>query len=236
MKSVEIRNLTELSYTMREAMNQLKANIEFSGDDVKIILITSCNPNEGKSTVAFELACSMARDGKKVCYMDADIRKSVFNIRYKVVSDGKIIGLAHLLTCEVSEIVHTTNVQGLDVVLAGQNVPDPTMLFKNKRFDILLDALRNHYDYVIIDTAPLGAVIDAAILAPKCDGTLLIIEDNSTSGRQAQKVVKQLELANANILGVVLNKTSIEHKKYYYYYSESGEKKRRKSSKSSKQL
>ena len=234
MNSVEIKNLPELTYTMREAMNQLKVNIEFTGEDVKTILVTSCNPNEGKSTVAFQLACSMARDDKKVCYMDADIRKSVFNIRYKVISAGKITGLAHLLSGDVSEIVHTTNVKNLDLVLAGQNIPDPTMLFKSKRFDMLIEVLRNHYDYVIIDTAPLGAVIDAAIIAPKCDGTVLVIEDKSTSGRQAQKVVKQLELANANMLGVVLNKTAFEHKKYYYYYSEDGEKKRKKRKQSSK--
>lgn len=222
MNSIEIRNLNEPSYLIREAINQLKTNIEFAGSDIKSVLITSCAPNEGKSTVAFELSRSFANEGKKVCYVDGDLRKSVFNTRYHVVSREMISGLSGALSKDYTagNSVNNTNIPNLDVITSGRRVPDPTALFKSERMDLLLDVVRKHYDIVIIDSPPLGSVIDAAILAPKCDGTVLVVESNGTSGRMAQKVVRQLEMANANILGVVINKAPTENKKYYYYYGE----------------
>lgn len=222
MNNIVLKNIKQPTYLMREAINQLKTNIEFSGGDVKTILITSCGPNEGKSTVSFELARSLAEEGKNVCYVDADLRKTVFNTRYQVQTEQQIIGLSHILSRipYVADAICKTNIANLDVILAGHMSPDPSALFKGQRMDQLMNLLKEHYDFAIIDIAPLGAVIDAAIVAPKCDGTLLVVANNETSARVAQKVKSQLELANARILGVVLNKVQVANDKYYYYYGE----------------
>lgn len=222
MNSIEIRNLNEPSYLIRESINQLKTNIQFTGSDVATIMITSCAPNEGKSTIAFELARSFAKEGKMVCYVDADLRKSVFNTRYQISGSSQLTGLSHILAEDpsTSESVNASNIPHLFVIPAGRHVPDPTALFKSENMDRLLEILKEYYDYVIIDTPPLGSVIDAAIIAPKCDGTVIVVESNATSGRMAQKVVKQLDMAQANILGVVVNKAAVEKDKYYRYYGD----------------
>lgn len=222
MNSIILRNIKEPTYLMKEAMNQLKSNIEFSGGDVQTIMITSCGPDEGKSTLSFELARSFANDGKKVCFVDADLRKSVFNIRYQVQTEQRITGLSDILsrTPSTTDAICTTNTPNLHVILAGHLTPNPTALLKMDRMEHLLDLLKQHYDYIIVDIAPLGAVIDAALVAPKCDGTLLVVANNETSARTAKKVKNQLEMANARILGVVFNKAEVTNNKYYYYYGE----------------
>lgn len=225
MNTIKFGNLNEPTYLMREAINQLKTNIGFVGTDIKTIMITSSAPNEGKTTVAFELARSLAAENNKVCYVDADLRKSVFTTRYQITSDERRFGLSYILAKEAgsAEPISKTNIPNLDVIVAGAHVPDPTVLLNSERMEKLLEILRDYYDYVLIDTAPLGSVIDAAILAPRCDGTILVVESGGTSRRAAQRVVKQLEIADANILGVVFNKAVTEHKKYYKYSKYYGE-------------
>ena len=232
MTYATISNLREPSYLRREAINELKTNIEFSGDNIKSLLFTSCAPNEGKTTVSFDLAKSLAIEGKTVCFLDADLRKSVFTSRFRIDSRDGMRGLTHMLTREneFGDPICKTNIPGLDVIFAGRVVQDPTAMLKSNRMDVVLSTLRGHYDYLIIDIAPLGSVIDAAILAPKCDGTVLVVADNETSGRDARRVVEQLKRAGANILGVVMNKVPIKRAdKYNYYYSaNSGKKKKKK--------
>ena len=109
----------------------------------------------------------------------------------------------------------------MDIILSGPLSPNPTALFSEKMFDVLLKTLRASYDFVIIDTPPLGAVIDAAVIAPKCDGAIIVLEANATNSRAAINVKKQLEMAGSNILGVVLNKVPVKSGNYYYkYYGE----------------
>lgn len=222
MHTIKLENVKEPTYLRRESINQLRTNIRFVGNDIKTILVTSSGPDEGKSTVAFDLSRSLAEEGKKVCFVDADLRKSTFNVRYKVSSDDHKFGLSHILAedPETRNSVSKTNIDNLDIITTGANVADPTFLFNSERMNTLLTVLRRYYDYTIIDTAPLGPVIDAAILAPKCDGTILVVEYDKTSRRAAQKVVKQLRIADANILGVVLNKSVVKNNKSYYYYND----------------
>ena len=222
MNIITLKNIKKPTYIMREAINQLKSNIEFSGGEVKTILVTSCGPNEGKSLVSFELARSYAEEGKQTCYVDADLRKSVFTTRYQVQSEERIAGLSNILsgTPDAISAICKTNIENLDVIPAGRLSPDPSTLFKSARMDQLMELLMEHYDYVIVDIAPLGAVIDAAIVAPKCDGTLMVVAHHETSARVAKTVKKQLEMANARILGVVFNKVPANNDKYYYYYGE----------------
>lgn len=223
---IVLNNLEDLEYRRREAFNSLRNNLQFCGADLKTFLLTSCGQNEGKSTVSFELARSMATAGKKVVLVDADMRKSVMVARYQMqTTNKKVLGLTHYLSkqTKIEGIIHETNIEGLDIVLTGPLSPNPTDLLEGKEFDMLLKYLKERYDAVIIDTPPLGLVIDAAVIAPKCDGVLLIIESEMTSYRAAQEVKKQLEMAGGRILGTVLNKIPSEGSNYHRYYKYYGE-------------
>lgn len=223
MKKIIFNELEDLDYGRREAFNSLRTNLQFSGADIKTILITSCNPNEGKSTTSFELARSMTETGKRVIYVDADLRKSVTINRYKATREkGPIGGLSHYLSKQASmnDIVCKTNIPGMDIIVTGPLSPNPTELLNGDLFTELIEELRGKYDAVIIDAPPLGSVIDAAVIAPRCDGVVLVVEANGTNRRLAMEVKKQIEMTGCRILGVVLNKVKIERSKYYKYYGE----------------
>ena len=224
MNKIVFNELEQLEYGRREAMNSLRTNLQFCGAALKVLMLTSCGPNEGKSTTCFELARSMAESGKKVILIDADLRKSVMISRYKIKrSSTPIGGLSHFLSkqAQLNDIICSTNIHGMDVIMTGPLSPNPTELLGGELFEELLRVLRANYDVVIIDAPPLGSVIDAAVIAPKTDGVVLVIEQNATSSRVAVDVKKQLEMTGCKLLGVVLNKVKIDRSKYYYrYYGE----------------
>ena len=226
MPRVELESLEELSYGKREAFNSLRTNLSFCGDDVKVIVATSCTPDEGKSSTVMELARSMAENEKKVLVIDADLRRSVLVGRYHAVKEktgngeSQIEGLTHYLAgkAKLQDVICTTNVNNLDIIFAGRTTPSPTELLDNKYFEELLAYARENYEIVLLDSPPLGSVIDTAIIAPKCDGIILIVEAKKCSHRFIQDVKKQLELTGVRILGVVLNKVIVEKGGYYNRY------------------
>lgn len=207
----------ELDYRSNESYKTLRTNLQFCGDDIKVITFTSCTPNEGKTSVSFNLAVSFAQAGKQVLLIDADLRKSVLVGRYKI---GKVEkGLSHYLSgqAELDDVVCKTNVDNMDIILAGSYCPNPAELLEHNRFSELIDKLRNDYDYIIIDTPPLGSVIDSAIVAKVSDGAVIVIEASVISYRFARRVKEQLERTGCRILGAVINKVPLNDKKYGYY-------------------
>ncbi len=217
-QSVILREENELDFRTKEAFKTLRANLEFAGDDVKVIAITSCTPNEGKSSISMNLAKAFAESGKKVILVDADLRKSVLVGRYKT---GAVrLGLTHYLSGQrkFNEVCCITNIPNLYVVFAGPVPPNPSELLGRKYFANMLKTLRGVFDYVIIDTPPLGSVIDGAIVAKQCDGCVIAIASNEISYKFAQKVKNQLEVAECRILGCVLNKVNLNQKGYYGKY------------------
>lgn len=220
MADVVLKNL-EKDYRSNEAYKTLRTNIEFSGSDKKAIVFTSCTPNEGKSTVSLFLADSLAEGGKRVLFVDADLRKSVLMGRHKV--SGNFKGLSHFLSgqAEVREIILKTQNPNLYVTFAGVVPPNPSELLGNNRFEAFLNGARKAYDYIIIDAPPLGSVIDAAVVAKNCDASVLVVASQAISYKFARVVKEQLEKADCPILGVVLNKVDMKQNKYYgnKYYS-----------------
>ena len=204
-----------LDFKSNEAYKTLRTNISFSGDDIRVIALTSSVPNEGKSVVAFNLANSLAEDGKKVLYIDADIRKSVTVVRYGVDVETK--GLAHYLSgqAKLEQVIYETNIDNLSVIFTGQTAPNPSELLGNDRFKKMLEQEREEFDYIIIDCPPLGSVIDAAIVAKECDGAIIVIETDNASYKIVQRVKKQLDQSGCRILGAVLNKVEMGGKGYY---------------------
>lgn len=218
MKTVEINKLVRLDFQGREAYKTLRSNIQFCGSDIKIIGLTSCIPKEGKSSVSLNLAISMAEAGKKTVFVDADLRKSVLVGRYRI--NQSLRGLAHYLSGINSkdDIIYQSNIDNLYMIFSGPVPPNPSELLGGEKFTDLIKKLSEEYDYVIIDTPPLGSVIDSAVIAKVCNGMILVIEANNISYKFAQKVKQQLEMTGCPILGAVLNKVDISEKGYGKYY------------------
>ena len=222
MQNVVMTDPRKSDYFYEEAIKTLRTNIQFSGIDIKTIVLTSCYPNEGKSDVTFQLALEIGKMGKKVLVVDADIRKSAYVSRYQIKE--RISGLSQYLSGQRREadIIYRTNFEGVDMIFAGPTAPNPSELLEQESFSQLLGSLREKYDYVLIDTPPIASLIDAAIAAKQCDGAILVIESETVSRRTALKAKEQLEMTGCRLLGAVLNKVDVRKDKYYskygYYY------------------
>ena len=246
METVKFGQIKEQSYTMKESLRALKTNIQFCGDDVKTILITSAVPNEGKSTVAMDLERSLTESGKRVLLIDSDMRKSVFvgRLQAQASNGGEICGLSHYLSGQrrLEDVMYGTEIPRLFMIFAGPSVPNPTEILEKKYFAELLKFGKEHFNYILIDCAPLGATIDAAVVAKYCDGAILVIAQGMASSRLISNVKKQLEASGVKILGAVLNKVKVKKSSYegsyyggyygsYYgtYYAGEGQIEKRKS-------
>lgn len=208
------------TYGMLEAFKTLKINLMFCGDSIKTILVTSTVENEGKSTISAKLAKSLAESGKKAVLLDADMRKSEF-----LKDANEIVGLSELLSgkCELENVIYKTQDDNFDVIFAGRYSDMSVELLEGSALKNTLEVLKESYDYVIIDTPPIGMVIDAAVIAPLCDGAIFVISDCKTRRRLAREAKRQLENSGCRILGVVLNSTEKSTKTYEYkYYKKNG--------------
>ena len=181
-------------------------------------MLTSCVSGEGKSTISLELARSFVELGSRVLLIDADLRKSVLEDR---VVDGAIRrGLTHYLSgqCSLSDALYATETDGLDILPAGALAPNPTELISSEQFSKLIQSSRRSYDFVIVDCAPLGLVVDAAIVAPRCDGAVWVMESGAIKYRFARQATQKLMQTDCPVLGVVLNKVDRRSGRYGKYY------------------
>ena len=191
----------EKGFLYEESMRMLRTNLQFSGANIKVVLFTSSIQAEGKSETSFQLAMSLAQIDKKILYIDADMRKSVFTTRYHIKES--VEGLSQFLSgMNTEDIIYTTNIRNLDVVFAGPYAPNPAEL----------------YDYIIIDTPPLTNIVDAAIIGRCVDGAVIVVKSSTVSQRMVKKVKDQLEKVNCRILGAVLNGFEMKKSSYHYKY------------------
>lgn len=209
-----------------EYYNALCTNIQLSGDKLKVISVTSVSPGEGKTTTSVNIAWSFARAGYKTLLIDGDTRNSVISGFFK--SREKITGLIEFLsgTADLSHGLCDTNIENLFVVQSGSVSPNPTALLQSKNFNDMIETLRKYFDYIIVDTAPIGIVIDAAIITQKCDASILVTATGEANKRDVQKAKQQLKQTGKLFLGVVLNKLDISVDKYgvYGFYGNYGKK------------
>lgn len=217
-----VRAKAQMVKSMEEYYNSIRTNIQFSGRDLKVITLTSAQPGEGKSTTSVNLAISFARAGFRTLLIDADTRNSVMSGTFK--SNERYQGLTSFLSgnAELSDVICDTSIDNLMIIPAGQVPPNPTSLIQNDNFKAMIDTVRGLYDYVIIDTPPLGLVIDAAILAHHSDASLLIVKAGADKRRTVTKLKEQLEQSGSVFLGVILNKYDIHLDKYGSYGSYGG--------------
>ena len=224
METIRFENMKDQSYTMKESLRALKTNIQFCGDDVRVILVTSSVPDEGKSTVSMDLARSFTESGKSVLMIDTDMRKSVLVGRFRArpISGKEVCGLSHYLSGQrkIGDVLYNTQINGLFMIFAGPAVPNPTEILEKKYFSELISFAKDNFDYVIIDCAPLGAAIDAAVVARHCDGAIIVVAQGMVNGRMITQTKNQLEASGVRILGAVLNKVQAKKTSYYgNYYS-----------------
>lgn len=218
MPTLEIaQKKLDLAKKAEEYYNALRTNIQLSGNNLQVISITSVKPGEGKSTTSTNIAWAFARAGYKTLLVDADVRNSVMSGVFK--SREKITGLTEFLsgTTDLSHGLCDTNVENLFVVQAGSISPNPTALLQSENFSTMIDTLRKYFDYIIVDTAPIGIVIDAAIITQKCDASVLVTAAGEANRKDVQKAKGQLEQTNKPFLGVVLNKFNTSAEKYGSY-------------------
>lgn len=215
MNKVTINAEVGMSRREKEIFRALRTNIEFTGVENRVIAVTSCTPNDGKTTVAYNLTCAFAESGKKTLLVDADLRKSVLLKRLQM--EGELKGLSHLLSGQaaVGEVMYSTNKSNLYLVPPGLSPSNPTELLGNDRFKKFVSAAKEVFEYVIVDTPPLGSVIDAAVVGQQCDGSVIVLAADNTSRSAAISVTDQMRSANSNILGVVLNKVDVKNGGYY---------------------
>lgn len=217
-----VRAKAQMIKTLEECYNTIRTNIQFSGRNLKVITLTSAQPGEGKSTTSTNLAISFAKAGFRTLLIDADTRNSVMSGTFK--SNERYQGLTSFLSgnAELSDVICDTSIDNLMIIPAGQVPPNPTSLIQNDNFKAMIETVRGLYDYVIIDTPPLGLVIDAAILAHHSDASLLVVKAGADKRRTVTKLKEQLEQSDSVFLGVILNKYDIHLDKYGSYGSYGG--------------
>ena len=202
-----------------EAFRSLRTNLEFAGVDhpIRRLLVTSAGPNEGKSTIAVNLAATIAQGGKQVIIIDADLRRPSVHRFFKVSNQ---IGLSDLFrgSGSVHSVAQRVNDQeNISVITSGSLPPNPSELLASARMQQILQEAEQEADIVVLDGPPL-LVADVQIMASKVDGVVFVIYPGHTHADDALATLEQLNRAGARILGVILNRIPRERADYYGGY------------------
>lgn len=216
MEKIAIKQFIVTDFQTAEAIKTLRTNLVFSGAGVKAVALTSFLAAEGKSTVSFQLAASLAAAGKRVLLLDADLKKSTLARRLQV--SRQVEGLSHYLSgmANVNDLLCETDLPGMYIMFAGARVPNSAELLGGNSFSKLITALKDVFDYVIVDSSPLGQVVDCAVIAPSLDGVLMVVDATNNSYKMERRIKDQLERSGAKVLGVVLNRVNYKDKGGYY--------------------
>ena len=217
----ELAFFNDTQSTFAEAVRTVRTSVLMSSldDPHKVVVITSSVPEEGKTTLSFNLACALGQV-KKVLLVDGDLRRP--KIGKLVGRDSKMPGLADLVAghAQVSQCVFFDERAGIHILPAGTVPPNPLELLSSKRFDDVVTKLKEAFDIVLIDSAPLQLVSDAQVLSQFASSVIYVVKADATPYQVAQNGLKKLRRVNAPILGVVLNQLDLEKaEKYYGEYS-----------------
>lgn len=230
-KYIESDRLSEIlspisPFAYQEAYKMLRTNLSFVSMNGKFkkIIVTSAMPNEGKSTVAINLAATLAESGSKVILIDCDLRNPSTH-RYLRFENKSLKGLTSLLagTTKLEDgNIFSHHKLKFDFIPAGPIPPNPAELLGSSMMNDLLKALEIGYDYIILDTPPVGVVTDAAALSRYCHGVLLVIRQKFSTKDQVHVAKQNLDSVQAKIIGTVLSQYNLDEAreggKYSYYH------------------
>lgn len=244
MKALMLNNLPDLPFNVTEALNQFRVNLSFCGDDVKVVMITSSVPNEGKSFVSLQLWKMMAEMGVPTLLIDCDLRNSEMKSKYAFDTgsdDPK--GIIHYLAgkAEMVDVIYETNIVNGYMIPNFNDVINPVMLLEGDRFKKLIRETRESFSFVIVDTPPLQSVADALSISPLCDGSVLVVGSGNAPRKLVIDSMRLLQKTKCPFLGSVLNRLDTSNRsggyysRYYnssyYYYGEDGGSNKRKEKK-----
>ena len=210
----------EPNSVISEQYRKLRTNIELSSFDkeVKVISLTSTKMMEGKTVTSINLATVYSQSEKKTLLIDMDLRKPKIHRGFHLSHKN---GLSNIITenMDLNEAIHQVSPK-LHVIKAGNKLPFPAEFLMSDQLKELIKKLRDSYDIIIIDTPPMTAVADAAIISSFVDGTILVIASRETNIDACERVIKELKDNGANIIGSVLTrirKKDTNYSNYYYY-------------------
>lgn len=228
---IKLITLDEPTSNFSEVIRLIRTNIEYSSIDnpVRVVNFTSSVANEAKTTTACNLAVMNASKYKRVLLIDLDLRNPsihrAFGIKNKAgmtnllvdfVENGENVQIEKYL----SKIKHEHIINDLYVLTAGSEVVNPTEIIGSKKMKSLIQLLKQHFDFIVVDSAPSSIISDGVIVSTICDGTVFIVESGKTKIDVAQRTIDHLKSVNANLIGCVLTKVPTKSVDYGYYYEE----------------
>lgn len=222
---LEISQFPESDFASHEAMNTLCTNLSYCGPGLRKIMITSRYAGEGKSYVTMNLMRTLSKLGRRVVVLDTDFRASGIQVDYRLrYNSENHYGLSEFLSghCSVTEVLYQTNISGAYMIPAGHTAPNPLQLLDTDKMKQLLEWLETQFDVVLLDTPPVGVLVDAVALAKFCDGALLVVGYRKGDQHEIREAVKHINQTGCKMLGAVLNGVKFKSlsNKHYYYSSE----------------
>lgn len=219
----KITSLEKPQSNISEAYRTIRTGIEFSNldKDLKVICMTSSKQNEGKTTVLSNLGVSFAKIDKKVLLIDADLRNPSIS---KMFDTSNSQGLMDILLGKrnIQDCIKKTKQENLYILTGGTIPPNPAEVLSSKKMSEFIESIKDEYDYIFIDSPPVGVVSDASIISAYSDGVIFVVGANEVDSNLAKIAKERLDSVKANIVGVILNKfrTDTNSEYYNYYYNE----------------
>ena len=202
-----------------EAARAIRTNLRFMSPDAafRVLLVTSANPSEGKTTVATNIAIAMAQAGQRTLLLDGDLRKPRL---HRVFGKSSDVGLtvALLDPAVVNDELVATEIENLSILSAGPIPPNPAELLQSDKFARVLEDLKERFDRIVIDSPPVGPVTDAAVLTTQVDGTVLVVRAFHTPREVLADANRTLNAVGGRVVGVVLNAVNLQRSEYKGYY------------------
>jgi polysaccharide biosynthesis transport protein len=205
--------------SLAEAARAVRTNLLFMNPDKphRTLLVTSAAPSEGKTTVACSIAISMAQSGQRVCLVDCDLRRPKLHRLFGRTGD---LGLTNVLVGDatVDDVAQLTQIENLYCIPAGPTPPNPADLLHSERFRAFIEELSQRFDRVVIDSPPVAAVADSAIISTLVDGCVFVIRAFSTTRQLGKQGLRSLTDVDSPVLGVILNDVDLDKQQSYYQY------------------
>ncbi len=225
MNKVNITHFPTLDYATNESFNTLCTNLSYCGEDIQVVMLTSRYEQEGKSAISMNMMRSLSTLGKRVVLVDSDLRCSILARRYKFAYEtDQPQGLAQYLAgmCSLEDALYETNLPNAYVIPAGREILNSLQLLTSPRYASMIAELRKLADIIIIDTPPVGVIVDALELAKHSDGVILVVEYNKGRKQEIGEIVASMNRAGSKVLGAVMNGVDLDsfRNRIYYYRSE----------------
>ena len=225
MNQMNITRFPALDYACNEAINTLCTNLFYCGDNIRAVLFTSRYEQEGKSAITMNVMRTLASFGKRVVLVDADLRCSSLARRYRFTfNQEEASGLAQYLAgmCELEDALYETDLPNAHILPAGREVLSSLQLLASPRYKEMMDALKESFDVILVDTPPAGIIVDAVEIAKYCDGAIIVVAYNVGRKQEVGDVASNIAKTGCQVLGAVMNGVDLKsfRNRRYYYRSE----------------